>query len=134
MITITDLQTALLDLLYEIRNTGESLIVGGGYGIYLKMAHLRRTGERTLFQNWPEPRSTNDLDLFLRPDLLIRSKKLEPLAKAIDRLNYTVVPSAKKYQFSRMGPGGTEAGSIKIDILTGAAVHDRSVDLDIIQV
>jgi hypothetical protein len=32
---IIDLQTALLDLLYEIRTTGEKLIVGGGYGIYL---------------------------------------------------------------------------------------------------
>lgn len=40
MIRIIDLQTALLDLLYELRDTGEKLIVGGGYGIYLKMDHL----------------------------------------------------------------------------------------------
>jgi hypothetical protein len=74
MIRIIDLQTALLDLLYEIRNTGEKLIVGGGYGIYPKIVHLRRTGERTLFNNWPEPRSTNYLDLFLRPEVLIESE------------------------------------------------------------
>jgi hypothetical protein len=83
MIRIIDLQTALLDLLYEIRNTDERFIVGGGYGIYLKIVHLRRTGERTLFNNWPEPRSTNDLDLFLRPELLIESEKLKPLAQAL---------------------------------------------------
>jgi hypothetical protein len=53
MIRIIDLQTALLDLLYEIRKTEEKLIVGGGYGIYLKMVRLRQTGERTLFNNWP---------------------------------------------------------------------------------
>lgn len=116
---IIDLQTALLDLLYEIGDTGKKLIVGGGYGIYLKMDHLRRTNERTLLQNWPEPRSTNDLDLFLRPELLIESESLKPLAIALERLTYKAIPSAKYYQFSRPGPDGTEAGSIKIDILTG---------------
>ena len=80
---IIDLQTALLDLLYEIGDTGKKLIVGGGYGIYLKMDHLRRTNVRTLLQNWPEPRSTNDLDLFLRPELLIESESLKPLAEVV---------------------------------------------------
>ena len=116
---IIDLQTALLDLLYEIRTTGEKLIVGGGYGIYLKMAHLRRTGERTLFTSLPEPRSTNDLDLFLRPELLIESEKLIPIAQALEQLQYSVVPTARNYQFNRLGPDGTEAGSIKVDMLTG---------------
>ena len=119
MIQITDLQTALLDLLYELRDTGETIIVGGGYGIYLKMDHLRRTAERTLLEEWPEPRATNDLDLFLRPELLIESEKLKPLAEALKSLGYEVVPSAKHYQFIRLGPNADEAGSLKIDILTG---------------
>jgi hypothetical protein len=126
MIRIIDLQTALLDLLYEIRKTEEKLIVGGGYGIYLKMVHLRQTGERTLFNNWPEPRATNDLDLFLRPELLIESEKLKPLAQALEKLKYTVVPSAKHYQFIRSGPDGTETGAIKVDILTGPRSHFES--------
>lgn len=74
---------------------------------------------RTLFQAWPEPRSTNDLDLFLRPELLINSTKLEPLSQALARLGYQVVPGAEKYQFIKPGSGGIRAGSIKIDILTG---------------
>jgi hypothetical protein len=126
MIRIIDLQTALLDLLYEIRKTEEKLIVGGGYGIYLKMVRLRQTGERTLFNNWPEPRATNDLDLFLRPELLIESEKLKPLAQALEKLKYTVVPSAKHYQFIRSGPDGTETGAIKVDILTGPRSHFES--------
>lgn len=119
MIRIIDLQTALLDLLYELRDTGEKIIVGGGYGIYLKMDHLRRTGGRTLLEEWPEPRATNDIDLFLRPELLIESEKLKPLANALKSLGYEVVPSARHYQFIRLGPDGDEAGSLKIDILTG---------------
>ncbi len=119
MITIPDLQTALLDLLYEVQGTEIKLIIGGGYDIYLKNNHVRRMGMRTLLQEWPEPRSTNDLDLFLRPELLINSAKLKPLADAIDRLGYQAVQGAEKYQFVKTGPGGIEAGSVKIDIFTG---------------
>jgi hypothetical protein len=119
MITMPDLQTALLDLLYEVQGTEVKLIIGGGYGIYLKNDHVGRMGMRTLLREWPEPRSTNDLDLFLRPELLINPAKLKPLADAIDKLGYQAVQGAEKYQFAKSGPGGIEAGSIKIDILTG---------------
>ena len=120
MITIPDLQTALLDLLHEAQGTDVKLIIGGGYGIYLKTDHVRQMEVRTLFKEWPEPRSTNDLDLFLRPELLIESVKIKPLAEAITMLGYKVVTGAEKYQFVKPGPGGAEAGSIKIDILTGS--------------
>ncbi len=119
MITIPDLKTSLLDLLHEVEGADIELIIGGGFGIFLKMDYVRRRGERTLLQEWPEPRSTNDIDLFLRPELLIESAKLKPLAEAITRLGYHVVPGAEKYQFVKPGTGGIDAGSIKIDILTG---------------
>ena len=119
MITIPDLKTSLLDLLHEVQGTEIKLIIGGGFGIYLKTDHVRRLGAQTFSREWPEPRSTNDLDLYLRPELLIQSTKLKPLAEAVSRLGYQVVPGAEKYQFVKPGPGGSAAGSIKIDILTG---------------
>jgi len=119
MIMITQLQTALLDLLYSVQDTDIKFIIGGGFGIYLKTEFVRQRGLRTLFQEWPKVRSTNDLDLFLRPELLIDSVKLKPLAEAISRLGYRVILGAEKYQFAKPGPGGADAGSIKIDILTG---------------
>jgi len=123
MITILDLQTSLLDLLHEMEGTDIKLIIGGGFGIYLKTDHVRRLGMRTLLREWPEPRSTNDLDLFLRPELLIESAKLKPLAEAIERLGYQVVAGAEKYQFVKPGPDGAEAGSVKIDLLTGPQIR-----------
>ena len=119
MITIADLQTSLFDLLHEIEGSEVKVIIGGGFGIYLKVAHVAKEGRRTLWREWPEPRSTNDLDLFLRPELLIESKKLKPMAEAIARLGYQVVSGAEKYQFVKPGFGGADAGSVKIDILTG---------------
>ena len=114
-----DLSTALLDLFYELRETDVKPIICGGFGIYLKTEYVRQLGVRTLLSEWPAPRSTNDLDLFLRPELLIESTKLRPFADAITRLGYQVVPSAKFYQFWKPCSGETEAGGIKIDILTG---------------
>lgn len=113
------LRTALLDLLYELRNTDIKLIIGGGFGIYLRTQYVLGRGARTLLKFWPELRSTNDLDLFLRADLLINSNKLKPLADAITRLKYKVVEGAEKYQFVKPGPRGSLAGSLKIDLLTG---------------
>jgi hypothetical protein len=48
---------------------------------------------------------------------------LKPLAEALARLQYRAVPSAKNYQFSRPGLDGTEAGSLKMDILTGPRIR-----------
>ena len=86
MITITDLRTALLDLIQKVKNSDIKLIIGGGFGIYLKTNHIERLGLRTLLDQWPEPRSTNDLDLFLRPELLFESSRLKPLVSAIKDL------------------------------------------------
>ena len=119
MITIVDLQTSLLDLLHEIEGSEIKVITGGGFGIYLKVVHVAKEGRRTLWREWPEPRATNDLDLFLRPELLIESEKLKPLAAAIKRLGYQAVAGAEKYQFVRPGPGRADPGGVKIDILTG---------------
>ena len=129
---IIDLQTALLDLLQKVHDSEIRLIAGGGFGIYLKTDHVRKSGMRTLLVQWPEPRSTNDLDLFLRPELLIESSKLRPLVSAIAKLGYQVVPGAEKYQFAKPGPGGTDVGGIKIDILTGpqSRFHGTRVKAD----
>ncbi len=119
MTIMPQLRTALLDVLYETRNHDLKLILGGGYGIYLKREQLRAVGTRTLMEEWPEARSTSDLDLFLRPELLIDSARLKPLAQAMPRLGYSVVAGAEKYQFMRPGPAGDEQGRVKIDFLTG---------------
>jgi hypothetical protein len=126
-----ELRTALLDLLYETRTSDLKLIIGGGYGIFLKREHIRESGVRTLLTELPEARSTNDLDLFLRPELLIRSTLLKPLAEALPRLGYQVIEGAEKYQFARPGPTGDEQGSLKIDFLTGPRSDFADTDVKV---
>lgn len=119
MSLMPNLQTAMTDVLYETRDDDLRLIIGGGYGIYLKREYVRESGIRTLFREWPEARSTNDIDLFLRLELLVNSARLKPLATALQCLGYKVISGAEKFQFAKPGPDGGHAGSLKIDLLTG---------------
>ena len=136
MNALPDLETALLDRLYETQSADLKLIIGGGYGIYLKRRNVERSGVRTLLEHWPEARSTNDLDVFLRPELLIDPQRLKPLSDALRRLGYLPIKGAEKYQFGKPGPTGGSEGSLRIDLLTGpqssfdgtaALVDDRRV-------
>jgi hypothetical protein len=120
MIGIPDLYASLLELAYETRDSELRLILGGGFGLYLKAEYIRQHTAPTLLQQAPEARSTNDLDLFLRPELLIRSEMLQPLADALKKLGYQVVEGRAKYQFSRHDEDEYETGAVKVDLLTGS--------------
>ncbi len=55
------LKATLLDILYELRDSDFTLLIGGGYGLFLKQLHLASSGQtQTLFapETWPQPRSS----------------------------------------------------------------------------
>jgi hypothetical protein len=113
-----DLLTAsLLDLLHELEGRGVPITVGGGFGLYLKRQHLASTGQRTLFQELPEPRATNDLDLFLRVEVLADWNRTRAVAKAIRRLGYT--EKVKYLQWKREITVAGVPQEVKIDFLVG---------------
>jgi hypothetical protein len=109
----------LLDLLRELDGRGVPLMVGGGFGLYLKRTHLVRTGEQTLFSELPDVRATNDIDMFLRAEVLADLTRTREVADAIRRLGYQVVEEAKYLQWRRpVAVGGVEQ-DVKIDVLVG---------------
>jgi hypothetical protein len=93
------------------------LLLGGGYGLYLRYLQAAQRGEARLLDALPPARATNDLDLFLRTELLADSARLRPLRSALDRLGFTVIPSAQNYQFARKLSLGGQAWDIKVDLL-----------------
>lgn len=113
----------LLDLARALDPAGIPLTVGGGFGLYLKQQHLRKTGERTLLQELPESRATNDIDLFLRVDLLAQLEAMKRVAAALKSLEFTPVDNAKYFQWERTLPGDLE---VKIDLLVGPLGDFRS--------
>jgi hypothetical protein len=111
--------SSLLDLLRELDSSGIPLTIGGGFGLYLKRLHLERTGERTLFSILPAIRSTNDIDLFLRAEVLSDLSRTRQVADAIRRLGYTPVEEAKFLQWTRPITVAGTTQEVKIDILVG---------------
>ena len=39
------LKTTLLDILYELSESDITLLIGGGYGLFLKQLHLASSGQ-----------------------------------------------------------------------------------------
>jgi hypothetical protein len=109
----------LLDLLVELRELPVPLTIGGGFGLYLKRIRLDETRERTLFSQLPMPRATNDLDLFVRADVLCDLQSMKAVAAALDRLGYEVVPEAKYMQWKKHYDLHGQDREIKVDLLVG---------------
>ena len=117
MTPVDPLLTTLLDLLYELRDSDLPLLLGGGYGLYLKQLRSRESGEPSLLNAVPPTRATNDLDIFLRTEVITDSSRLRPLRDALDRLGFKVIPSAQNYQFARKFALGGLDWDIKVDLL-----------------
>lgn len=106
--TILDLDAAL--------GSEPALIIGGGYGLYLKQLYLRENPSvRTLFalKDLPGARTTNDVDLILRAEIVTDSESMRSIREALDALGFSVVETAKYTQFVRP----MQQGQVKIDLL-----------------
>lgn len=109
------LLTTLLDLDAALTSTPK-LIVGGGYGLYLKQLCLRENPQiRSLFpvESLPTARTTEDIDLILQAEIVTDSESMGTIRAALDQLGFTVVETAKYTQFARQMP----TGQVKIDLL-----------------
>src|SRR5262245_60630595 len=96
-----ELMTSLLDRHYELDRRGIPIVLGGGFGLYLKRKHLDAIGARTLFDRLPVSRATNDLDLFLRAEVLADAARAAEVAAAICGLGYEAIAGAEFYQWRR---------------------------------
>jgi hypothetical protein len=110
-----NLHSMLLTLLREIETQKLNVILGGGYGLYLKQMHLLETSTRTLIpkEAWPRARSTLDLDMFFPLEMLLSLEQMKTFRAIIDELKFVPVLGAKFLQFEN-----AEAG-VKLDLLTG---------------
>lgn len=123
------LRTTLLDLDAAL-NWDQRLILGGGYGLFLKQRYLADHPEiQTLFpvHDLPEARTTKDIDLILRAEIVTDSVSMKRIREALDALGFSVVESAKYMQFVR--PAGP--GEVKIDLLAAPlGQHEARVPRD----
>ena len=111
------LVTALLDLSVELPELPMPMLIGGGFGLYLKQRSLEKdeTSARTIFpgESWAPARTTQDIDLLLPVEVIVNHEHTDAIRAALDRLGYT--PIVEFFQFSKPTP----KGPLKIDLMTG---------------
>ena len=126
------LQSSLLDLLYELRTSDIHLTVGGGYGLYLKRQSLSETGARALLPLIAEPRSTDDIDLFLATQILVDSKTAKSVLAAVQNLNFKPVANKENFQFEKTFQIEAQAFRVKLDFLT--RMPDDPISLNVLDI
>ncbi len=115
MIPLDALRTALIDLTCAV---GERipLVVRGGFGLYLRQEQEQRRGSRMLFEQLPEPRATNDIDLFIKMEVLVRAASIRTVRICLEQLGYAPVNNARFFQWIRQDQAGRQ---VKVDLLCG---------------
>jgi len=127
-VSLDPLVTALLDLARELPALPRPVLVGGGFGLYLKQRHLEDDGaEDTLIPGelWPPARATEDIDLLLPPEVIVSLEHMRAIREALDRLGYE--PAVKYFQFVKQ----TRNGPVKVDLLTCDVPEELSDEVKI---
>lgn len=99
----------------ELQNKDIRLILGGGYGLVLRTEYVRQTQAATRFDEIPEARSTNDLDLFLSAEIITSAEKTEKVRDALTKLGFE--PIAPFFQFRLPVEYEGLEKPVKIDLL-----------------
>ena len=115
--------SALLDLDAALGGRPR-LLIGGGYGLYLKQVHLQSERTRTLVpgEQWPSARTTEDIDLFLRADVFADESSIRRIREALDETGFRVVEDAKWMKFFRAAQGT----KVVLDVMTGPIYEGTS--------
>ncbi|MCW5765170.1 MAG: hypothetical protein KIT68_04255 [Phycisphaeraceae bacterium] len=110
------LKQTLLDL-HALLGSAVPLILGGGYGLFLKQSEVARAGVRTLFprEALPENRTTQDIDLILRAEVVVSPEAMKTVRGALDSLGFAPIPGNEFLQFKR----DLQPGEVKIDLMVG---------------
>jgi len=112
---IDPLGEELRALTRDLRESGVPLIVGGGYGLLLRAELLRQSGARTLMPDFPEARSTEDIDVFLKAEVISDPQKTQPIRESLDRRGYE--PLVRYFQFQREIDYRGRYRVVKVDFL-----------------
>lgn len=124
------LRATLLDLVRQLDSKGIPLILGGGYGLYLKQEYLAGTDTRTLIPRdiWAPSRSTEDLDVFLRTEIVADPDQMQEIKSALSDLHFVVREQAKYTSFEKRDDDGY---LVRVDLLTGPFGEETRTKLHI---
>jgi hypothetical protein len=126
---IDPLKEELRTLARELQGRGIPLIIGGGYGLVLRTKMIAESGSRTLIPDFPSARSTEDLDIFLKAEVISDPEKTAAIREVLDRCGYgPVVPN---FQFQREVDYRDRSRSVKVDLLAAPVPAELSTSVKV---
>ena len=111
----------------ELQKDEIKLILGGGYGLVLKTEYIRQTNAATRFEEIPQARSTNDLDLFLSAEIITSAEKIEKIRDALKKLKFEPVAPFFQFRLPVMFEGRDLP--VKIDLLAAPPETEEQLKL-----
>lgn len=111
-------------LALELQKDEIKLILGGGYGLLLKTEYIRQTNAVTRFEEIPQARSTNDLDLFLSAEIITSTEKIEKIRDALEKLKFEPVAPFFQFQLPNIFEGWEKP--VKIDLLAALPLTEAA--------
>ncbi len=124
---IDPLREELRALARDLQRRDISLIVGGGYGLVLRTEMIMKSDSRTLVPDFPGARSTEDLDIFLKAEVISNSAKTGPIREALDRRGYE--PVVRHFQFEREVDYMNRTRKVKVDFLAAPVPAELSTNV-----
>lgn len=122
------LRIELIRIARDLQDHGIRLIVGGGYGLFLRTQQIPDTDyEKLRFKETPIARSTEDIDIFLTADIITSVEKTENVRDAI--LNAGFEPVTKHFQFEKEIRLGPTPVKVKIDLLAAPVPESDQIKL-----
>lgn len=103
------------------------LIVGGGYGLFLRTGHILKTQAITRFEEAPIFRSTEDLDFFLGLEIITDARKMQIIRDSLSDLDYR--PKAEYFQFEKTIEIAEDPRNVKVDLLAPRPVSKDHLSL-----
>ena len=103
----------LLDILDS--SASRDLILGGGFGLYLKRRNLIGSEMVTLARDLPSTRATVDLDFFLKLEVFLDEGQGKAIRLILDTLGYSA--AERHWQFSKPFGDGHPEQNVLVDLL-----------------
>ena len=118
----TDLEHPLLRTVIDLDEAlgGDArLLLAGGLGLFLKQRHLMDSAARTLLpvDQWPTARTTQDIDIVLRAEIVASAAEMARFRAALDRLGCVVDEAARWMKFTRAVDGRRVVIDLNLDFL-----------------
>lgn len=110
------LLNTVLDLDQALGGSAD-LLVAGGLGLYLRQEDLRQKGTKTLLPlaKLPPARTTQDIDLFIRAEVIANREAVGQYRTALNQLGFVVVSGAEYLKFQR----AVDGIDVMIDLMVG---------------